>query len=123
MTEPELTTSDGDEPMEIVRDTTFSRFVADDAIITNVGRDLEVGFVQFGPMYGMRTDHGEYEQVETKRVMTEVARMRISFPAMVNIMINFLQTGIEEGRLKGEAVSKSLEKWTAEAALSNKQDK
>ena len=121
MTKSDPTTPAVEEPTEIVRDVSFTRFVADEAFFTSLGRDLEVGFIQYGPLYGVQTDHGDYEIVETKRVLTEVARMRISYPAMVNMMVNFLQSGIEEGRLKSDSIMKSLKTWMDNAENSKKE--
>lgn len=105
------------EIIEVVRDSTFHRFVADEALMTVLGRDLEVGFLQYGPIYETQTDHGEYEMTESKRVVTEVARMRIAYGDFLNMVMNFLHTGIADGKLKGEAVQKSISEWIVEAQL------
>lgn len=111
MTDPELTTSDSEQTIEIVRDSTFTRFVADEAIVSSLGRDLEVSFIQYGPIHNIQTDHGDFESVESTSVLTEVARMRMAYGAMVTTVMQFLQGGIKDGRLKKEAIIRSINEW------------
>lgn len=102
------------ETIEIVRDTTFSRFVADEALLTDLGRDLEVGFIQYGPVYTVQMDESDCEVTESRRVLTEVARMRMSYPAMVNFAMAFIRAGIESNKLKGDAILGSIQQWSDE---------
>lgn len=102
--------------IQVVRDSTFCRFVADEAVLTTIGRDLEVGFLQYGPVHISQTDFGEYETTNSKNVVTEVARMRTSYGAFLGMVMEFLQDGITTGKLKSEAIQGSVTQWAAEKA-------
>jgi hypothetical protein len=104
--------------VRIVRDSTFHRFVADEALAALHGRDLEVGFVQYGPLFTSRTDFGDYEETKNEPAMTEVARMRMSYAAFMSFAMDTLREGILEGRVKGDAVRKSIDEWIEQATTS-----
>ena len=109
----------GDEDvgtMPIVRDSTFVRFVADKVVITDVGRDVEVGFLQFGPIHSSMKDEPEFEIYSSSPQLTEVARMRISYSSLVGFAMGFLRGGIIDGKLKPDAIESSFSEWILEAA-------
>lgn len=102
--------------IQVVRDSTFCRFIADEAVLSTIGRELEVGFLQYGPVHMSQTDFGEYETTNSKDVVTEVARMRTSYGAFLGMVMQFLQDGIVTGKLKSEAIKGSITQWAAELA-------
>jgi len=102
--------------VEVARDVTFTRFVADKIIFAEIGRDLEVSFLQYGPLHTRITDQGDHEGVVAKNVVTEVARMRTDYPTMVTAMMTFLREGLTGGRLKRDAVIDAIAEWGDEAA-------
>ncbi len=104
-----------DHSIEVVRDVTFSRFVADEALVALVGRDLEVGFLQYGPMFRQQIDRGVYEETTSKNVVTEVARMRMDYATFLRMLMEFLEQGIVSGRIKAEAVQSSIAEWVTRA--------
>lgn len=125
-----MTKQDDMTPVEqgsvrVVRDGTFVRFLADEAVITALGRDLDVGFLQYGPLFLSQTDLGDAERTDAENVVTEVARMRMAQPAFLAMVMNFLEAGIVSGLLKGEAVQRSVVQWVdmAAAAQAKKKDK
>lgn len=102
--------------VEVVRDVTFTRFVADEAVMANVGRELEVGFLQYGPIFTKQIDLGDQEETVSRNVVTEVARMRMDYPTFLRTVMEFLQSGITQGRIKADAVQDSVAEWAAIAA-------
>jgi len=101
----------------VVRDTSFVRFVADKAIIAPLGRNVEVAFLQFGPMHRhISTIDEKFEGFESDFVHTEVARMRIGFQELVTFAMSFIRGGVVDGRLNGEAIRSTLDEWIAEAS-------
>ena len=112
----ESPSSANDESIEVVRDVTFTRFVADEAVMAVVGRDLEIGFLQYGPIFTKQIDRGEQEETVSRNVVTEVARMRMDYPTFLRTVMEFLQLGITNGRIKADAVQQSVAEWAAIAA-------
>jgi hypothetical protein len=94
-------------PIRVVRDSTFVRFVADRLSVTEQGRDLEIACLQSGPLHTRIIDHGE-------PVATEVARMRLSYSTMVQLVMSFLRGGIQNDRIKGPAIVNQLNQWIEE---------
>lgn len=105
-----------EKSLEVVRDSTFTRFVADEAVINLVGRELEVAFLQYGPMLVRQIEQGEFERTESRNVVTEVARMRMGNTDFMQMVMEFLRSGINGGWLKGDAIGRTIAEWTAEAA-------
>jgi len=99
----------------IVRDPTFVRFVADEIIFSDLGRDMEVSFLQYGPLYQYRVGMEDVNTFESDDAITEVARMRISFPSLVSLAMNLISYGVVNNRLKSEAVRASFDAWIEEA--------
>ncbi|WP_174279911.1 hypothetical protein [Sphingomonas bacterium] len=100
--------------LDVVRDATFVRFVADEAVIAPLGRAVEIAFLQYGPIFLSQTDHGEFETTDSKAVVTEVARMRMNYSNLVEMMMGFLQSGIADGRLKADMIQESIKNWAAD---------
>jgi hypothetical protein len=101
-------------PIRVVRDSTFVRFVADRLSVTEQGRDLEIACLQSGPLHTRIIDHGEFEEFESEPVATEVARMRLSYSTMVQLVMSFLRGGIQNDRIKGPAIVNQLNQWIEE---------
>ena len=105
------------DTIQVVRDATFVRFVADEAIVAVVGRDLEIGFLQYGPMFTHQTDYDQFEKTESRNVVTEVARMRMSYADFLQMTMSFIRSGIVEGRLKADAIQHSFSEWANEVQV------
>ena len=87
--------------VQVVRDSTFHRVVVDNAL--QVGR--EIRSVQ---------SQGEGATLATVETLTEVVRLRLSWPTATNLAMNILANGIRSNRLNGSVISEEL------AALSAK---
>lgn len=113
MSESEAT----DEPKQarIVRDSTFCRFAADRMIVSFLGRDLEVAFLQMGPLFHTLLDSEHDEEFQAEPSLTEVARMRIGFREFFSEFMNFARVGILSGHVKGESVANQILEWSKEA--------
>jgi hypothetical protein len=111
----EATSPAGDRSIDVVRDVTFTRFYADEAVMAVVGRDLEVGFLQYGPIFTQQIDRGDQEETVSRNVVTEVARMRMDYPTFLRTTMEFIEQGIMEGRIKADAVLQSIAEWEAKA--------
>lgn len=85
--------------MKIVRDATFRRSVADRGLVLDLGRDLEVAFLQAGPNLVSVTDHDDSEGVALDPVLTETSRVRMPWPSAVDLAMNILREGVGKGAI------------------------
>ncbi|HEX8483323.1 MAG TPA: hypothetical protein VF650_15605 [Allosphingosinicella sp.] len=113
---------ESDDTVNIVRDSTFVRFVADRLVVADLGRDLEIACLQTGPIHSRIIDRGDMEEFDSQSVATEVARMRISYGVMVQTVMSFLHGAIQEDRIKGPAIVTQLDQWVKTYARENKED-
>jgi len=109
----ELPTSDeSTRRLKVVRDPTFHRSVADTGLVLDLGRDLEIAFIQFGAEVQHHISVGdeddEQEGFEMAPGMTEVSRVRISRPSALTMAMMIIEALVEDGRLKEEGFLKSV---------------
>jgi hypothetical protein len=103
-----------DRKIAVVRDCTFHRFAADRIMVTDLGRDLEVSFMQIGPLFSQMEAQDDGEEFSSESVFTEVARMRIGYPNYVNSLFNFLRVGIQEDKLNAQGIINQITEWMTE---------
>lgn len=101
----------GDEEVAVVRDSTFARFTADRILISDLGRDLEVSFIQVGPLHVCMEPTEDGEKYTSRSVLTEVARLRTGFPAVLSALMEFVREGIEQDKIKGAALANQIMEW------------
>lgn len=85
--------------MKIVRDATFRRSVADRGLVLDLGRDMEIAFLQAGPNLVSVTDHEDSEGVALDPVLTETSRVRVPWPSAVDLAMNILREGVGKGSI------------------------
>lgn len=101
---------------EIIRDTTFSRSVADEAIVLHLGRDTELSFLQMGQTpaskYSITNDEGaeEEEGFELRPVITEVARVRLGNMPALFTALSIIDTLVQSGIVNKDSLAKSFER-------------
>ena len=83
-------------PTEIVRDSTFSRAVADKAIVLDLGRDVEIACLEAVPELVNIRNKAQVEELETRPVLTEVVRLRLPWSSALSLAIELLGTGISK---------------------------
>lgn len=99
------------ESVKVIRDNNFHRFAADKMLIVSHGRELEVTFLAMDIMYNSFEDGGDVETFKSQPVFSEVAKMRIDYPVMINSIMGFIENGIRENQIKGEAMSTRIMEW------------
>jgi hypothetical protein len=94
--------------VQVVRDSTFHRAVVDNAPIFGVGDDVEIACLQAGrDILSVRTQ-GEGAAVSTVETLTEVVRLRLSWPTATMLAMNILTNGIRTDRLNGSVILDEL---------------
>lgn len=101
--------------MRVVRDVTFTRCVADRGIVLNLGRDLEIAFLQLGPNLVTLTDHGDTEGLAMDPVVTETARVRLPWPSGLDLAMNVIREGIEKGAVNVPLVIEAINSYAADS--------
>lgn len=104
---------------QVTRDSTFSRAVADRAVILDLGRDVELAFLQTGPAIVEILDHGDSEEVSLDPKLTEVTRMRMPWYGAVDTAMHILRTGISKGSVNVDAVVEALQRMDEEFKAQN----
>lgn len=109
-------------PTKVVRDGTFCRAVVDQVVVIDLGRDMELACIQFGPELVSITDHGEHEKIDLSPVLTEVARLRLPLASSVALAMHILEKGIRADKIRGDNVVESISGWVAEMKDSDETD-
>lgn len=98
----------------VVRDETFHRTVADKVVAIDLGRDVELAFLQGSPTVKKLIDWDEdNEQVQLEGGLREVARVRVSGPVALNIAINLIDTLVSAGKVKTAAMMETINQIAA----------
>jgi hypothetical protein len=100
--------------VDVARDITFSRHSADIGLAIDLGRDIEISFLQFGPNVKARVVSGESESdaegYEFGPGATEVARIRMAPPSILQMSFLFLDTLLESNKANKEKLREYMEK-------------
>ena len=86
--------------LEIKRDNTFVRIIADDCFVADMGRSLEIGLIQYGPIFKNYSEDGKHETVTNQSVLTEVARLRIDYSTAIKMFLKVIESGVKNDTLK-----------------------
>lgn len=105
----------GAEALRVVRDVTFSRSVADRGIVLDLGRDMEIGFLQVGPNLIQLADHGETEGLSLDPVLTETSRIRLPWPSALDLAMNVIREGIGKGAVNVPLVLDAIKSYPSAA--------
>ena len=93
----------------VTRDHTFQRTVADKVLAFDLGRDIEIAFLQGGPLLKKIVDLDETtEQAQLTGSLTETVRVRLAAPVALNLSITVLTTLVEAGKVKVPALREAL---------------
>ena len=93
----------------VTRDVTFHRAVADKVLAFDLGRDIELSFLQGGPIIKKMIDWDEdSEQAQLGGSLTEVARIRVSGPVALSIAVNLIDTLVGADKIKIPAFRETL---------------
>jgi hypothetical protein len=85
----------------VTRDSSFQRAVADKVVAFDLGRDVEVSFLQGGPIIQKLVDLDEKnEQLQLTGSLTELVRVRLSPSVALNMAINVISTLTDAGKIK-----------------------
>lgn len=110
---------DLEHEIPIVRDATFTRVTADQALVVNLGREYELAFLQNSPQIKTMTivlqDEGGMSGFERDSVMTEVVRVCISSDGAAQMAMHILQSLIRANQVINEMVLKSVQEMIEEA--------
>ena len=95
--------------IDIVRDTTFVRVIADRVIVINVGnRNMELSCLQVGHVITSMEDHGTKELLNMSPVATEVVRIRMEWSAAIDAAMLILHDADREGKLNKDELLRYL---------------
>ncbi|MEK6637378.1 MAG: hypothetical protein AABY88_04765 [Pseudomonadota bacterium] len=94
--------------VQVVRDSSFHRAVVDNAPIFGVGDDIEIACLQAGREIRSVQSQGEDATLVTVETLTEVVRLRLSWPTATVLAMNVLTNGIRTGRLNGSSILDDL---------------
>lgn len=102
------------------RDATFHRAVADKVLSFDLGRDVEIAFLQGGPVIQKIIDVDENsEQVQLTGSLTEVVRVRLSTPTALSLAVSLMTTLVESGRVKVPALREAILKILSDSDTSD----
>ena len=107
-------------PMEIVRDNTFSRAVADKTLVVDLGRDMEIVCLQAGPALVNVSNTAKGEEFDAVPVLTEVVRLRLPWNGAVNLAMSILQPAISKDMIDIEGLIKAIEGLRSNAQSASK---
>jgi len=108
------------DELKVVRDRTFSRCVADRGIVLDLGRDMEIAFLQAGPNLVVLRDLGETEGLALDPVLTETSRVRFPWPSAMDLAMNIIREGISKGTVNVPLVIDSIKSYP-QASTENEQ--
>lgn len=105
-----LSTEQQNRPRAIVtRDPTFQRAVADKVVAIDLGKDVELAFLQGGPVIkGLVDFDEETEHVELEGGLSEVSRIRVPGPIALALAVNIIETLTSAGKIKVPALKQAL---------------
>jgi hypothetical protein len=106
--------------LQIVRDVTFARAVADKVMVINLGRDIEFAFLQHGQNLALSEvedrDGVTFERIAMEPVLTEVVRVRISPEGALQTAMQILDRLISSQQIVSEAVLEAIQEMTKKAS-------
>ena len=130
MTEPELPTSapvqdkspqEKEKRLVIDREPSFMRFVADEVLVVDLGRDIEFSFLQMGRRIDSRvrvTEEGnESEGFRVAASLTEVSRGRMSPQAASLFAMHIIKVIADRGDIDADALRENIEIIIADSAI------
>lgn len=93
------------EMITIERDQNFVRITADDIIIVNRPRDIQISLLAEGPepisqTKEFRKDGGSIQEVDLQSGFTELARVGLPHGIAFNLAMNILEAALKSGRVK-----------------------
>jgi hypothetical protein len=95
------------------REPSFARYVADQVVVFNLGRDMELSFIQFGPKLDFKkrveTDGKISEAFKLSSTLTEVARIRVSPETASQFAMNIIHQIAKTGELDTNALRENIE--------------
>jgi len=95
----------------VVCDPTFRRAVADKVVALDLGKDVELAFLQAAPTIKRLIDvDDESEQVHVEGGLSEVARIRVAGPVALAIAVNIIETLVGAGKVKLPAFKQTLDR-------------
>ena len=105
--------------MPIVRDATFTRVVADSALIMNLGRDYDLAFLQHSSeprSIAFLNNEGKMGVRSTSTgVVNEVVRVRMSPESASQMAMQILDALIKANQVVNEMVLENVQKMIANA--------
>ena len=105
----------GQTMFQVIQDGTFTRSVADRGIVLDLGRDMEFSFLQAGPQLQSITDIGDAESIATEPVYAETSRLRMSWPAAMDLAMHVIREGIEKGNVNVPHVIEAIGEFSEAA--------
>jgi len=110
--------------VNVVRDSTFQRAVADKVIAIDLGRDFEFAFLQAAPIVKKMIDwDDDSEQAQMEPGLTEVARIRVAGPVALSLAVNVIETLFSAGKVRIpaflEMISKMAEQHGSESGTTD----
>ncbi|HEX8127222.1 MAG TPA: hypothetical protein VF548_16725 [Allosphingosinicella sp.] len=113
-----------DKALRIVRPATFVRLLADDAVVVDLGRDIEIACITVGsPLTRQVTIPSEdsdivRSQIETSDELSEVGRVRMPPFVALNAAMNILDNLIGSDQVDIEALKQAIDGIIAKHANS-----
>jgi hypothetical protein len=111
--------SQAEDKRPVVRDSTFTRAVADHVLVMNLGRDYELAFLQGGVepksiAFFERGGKGGI-RIENGQVMTETVRVRMSPESAAEMAMHILKNLILANQVVNDMVLDNIKEMIANA--------
>ena len=107
----------GDEPTPVVRDVALFRGVTDKPVIIDLGRDLEIAFLQFGPRvishFNTEVGDKEIERVGLASEVTETARIRMAPSVLAELAIKSITVLIRRDEVDVDGLKSAIDAISA----------
>ena len=108
-----------EDKFPIVRDGTFTRVVADNILVMNLGRDYELAFLQGGPELNsvafFERNGKSGLRIEPTPVMTEVVRVRMSPDSAAHMAMHILENLILANQVVNDMVLDNIKEMISNA--------
>jgi hypothetical protein len=99
----------------VARDPTFHRAVADKVLAIDLGRDVELAFLQAGPVVKRMIDWDENsERAQIEPSLTEVARIRVPGPVALGAAVTILEALFSAGKIRIPAFMETMSTMAAQ---------
>jgi hypothetical protein len=89
-------------PVQVVREPSFVRMAADEAVVIDLGDDFEISFLSNSPIIAQITRLPGQQKIDFHPTSSELARVRISASDAISMAMNVIERSISKNFLKND---------------------